>query len=144
MSEIERQMLGAIDQTKKVTKKNDINKRKQRVTVDDEKWEEQSGYKRRRRRRNNYKAKLKLDPKESVELEEKTDDDDNEDEDEDEDEDTYVIEKVLDWKKGPDGALQVLIKWKDYPDEANTWEPFTSMNNALDSLQDFLKDKFFS
>jgi len=35
----------------------------------------------------------------------------------------YVPETILDDRVAPDGIRQLLIKWKGYDDDGNTWEP---------------------
>lgn len=51
---------------------------------------------------------------------------DDDDDDEEEGEDEYVIEKIVD-RRCQHGDLQYLIKWKDYPDDENTWEPLPNI-----------------
>ena len=34
----------------------------------------------------------------------------------------FVVEKVI-AHRGPEGARQYLVKWKDFPSSENTWEP---------------------
>jgi transposase len=42
------------------------------------------------------------------------------------DEQRYEVERLLDVKK-EGGRLYALVKWKNYPDSENTWEPFTQL-----------------
>jgi len=54
---------------------------------------------------------------------------DEEDSDESlEDKDEYVVEAILDERKNEDsGSIELLVKWKDYPDSQSTWEPLSGV-----------------
>ena len=39
----------------------------------------------------------------------------------------YLIEKVLDERVGKRGRSECLIKWLNYPDEENSWEPSSNI-----------------
>ena len=45
-------------------------------------------------------------------------------------EERYYIERIVD-KRKKNGAIEYLIKWKGYPESANTWEPDTYLNSRL-------------
>ena len=45
-------------------------------------------------------------------------------------EESYSIERIVD-KRKINGALEYLVKWKGYPESANTWEPDTYLNSRL-------------
>jgi hypothetical protein len=53
------------------------------------------------------------------------------------------VEEIQQIKLGADGHLKVLVKWADYPEDFNTWEPFNQMGNALDCVEQYLKTHFF-
>ena len=63
-----------------------------------------------------------------------------------EEEEEYVIEKILDKKvkKAQDVKPKVyyLIKWKDFGDEHNTWEPKSNLNPEI--IQEFQKERLES
>ena len=65
---------------------------------------------------------------------------------EEEEEEEYVIEKILDKKvkKAQDVKPKVyyLIKWKDFGDEHNTWEPKSNLNPEI--IQEFQKERLES
>ena len=42
-------------------------------------------------------------------------------------EEEFVVEKIIDKRKGPHGKLQYLIKWKGYEDKDNSWEPIDNI-----------------
>ena len=44
-----------------------------------------------------------------------------------EEEEVYTIEKILD-KRYPGPKIQYLVKWKDYGDEHNSWEPKSNLH----------------
>lgn len=43
-------------------------------------------------------------------------------------EEVFVVEKILDRYKDSEGGLFYLIKWLNYPDEDNTWEPEANLS----------------
>jgi hypothetical protein len=51
-------------------------------------------------------------------------------------EESYEVDRILAEKSTNDGKSLYLIKWKDYPDEECTWEPYENFNQ-LDILQDW-------
>ena len=47
----------------------------------------------------------------------------------------YVIERVIRGRYRK-GRLEYLVKWRDFPNSQNTWEPVTNLNAAaLESLE---------
>ena len=62
---------------------------------------------------------------------------------------TYAVEKILDYrlvrgrgKKKIVKRIQLFIKWEDYTDSDNTWEPLVSIYEDIGQLvRKFLKDQ---
>jgi hypothetical protein len=48
----------------------------------------------------------------------------------------YVVEKIVDMQK-IDGKTHYLVKWKDYPEKENTWEPPKHLTKAQRLLKNF-------
>jgi hypothetical protein len=48
----------------------------------------------------------------------------------------YVVEKILDMQK-IEGKTHYLVKWKDYPESENTWEPPKHLTQAQRLLKNF-------
>src|SRR5882724_1912113 len=48
----------------------------------------------------------------------------------------YNVEEVLAARKRGKG-IQYLVKWEDYGDEENTWEPRRNLENAREAIEDF-------
>lgn len=56
----------------------------------------------------------------------------------DEDEEEYEVEAILDKRVDKrKGGLFYLIKWKNWSDKHNSWEPFSNLDNCLDLLEKF-------
>lgn len=53
--------------------------------------------------------------------------------------DVYDVEEVLDRRLNAVGVWEYLIKWKDYPEEENSWEPGPNINEH--ALQKFWQKK---
>jgi transposase InsO family protein len=51
-------------------------------------------------------------------------------------EEEYDVEKILDMRKNRKGEKEYLIKWLDYSDQENTWEPRKNLN-CDDKIQEF-------
>jgi len=45
-----------------------------------------------------------------------------------EEEEVYVVEKILDKRVIPDGTVLYYLKWRNYPESDNTWEPVTNLD----------------
>lgn len=46
-------------------------------------------------------------------------------------EEVYHVEKILKKRIRDDGTVLYFLKWYDYPDEENTWEPLENLNCPL-------------
>ena len=46
----------------------------------------------------------------------------------DEEEEVYVVEKILDKRVLEDGTVLYYLKWRNYPESDNTWEPVTNLD----------------
>ena len=51
-------------------------------------------------------------------------------------EDIYLVETIID-KKQVGKRTFYLVKWEDYPNDQNTWEPATNLKNVKDLVQKF-------
>ena len=62
---------------------------------------------------------------------------------EDEDDTVYEIEDVDGHRIGKDGRVEWSVKWKGYPESANTWEPIDSFTTpgALDTVAAYLSNE---
>lgn len=49
----------------------------------------------------------------------------------------FIIEKILDFKFNS-GKEYFYVKWKDWPDSENTWEPVEHLDNCPDVIKHFL------
>lgn len=54
--------------------------------------------------------------------------------------DIWEVEKILD-KKNINGVTSYLIKWKDWSNDHNTWEPLENLTNCNEVLKDFEKNR---
>jgi len=57
-------------------------------------------------------------------------------------EDEFVVEKILEKRIGKKGKTEYLIKWKNYNEEDNTWEPASNIDgykNIVDAFEKELK-----
>ena len=58
------------------------------------------------------------------------------DEDDDDDDAEYVVEKVIQRRRGINGGFEYLLKWKGYADIHNSWEPQSNLA-CQDLLHEF-------
>lgn len=49
----------------------------------------------------------------------------------------YIVERIIDKKVGPDGVILYYVKWENYPQTANTWEPLDNLVGCERALETF-------
>lgn len=49
----------------------------------------------------------------------------------------YEVETILDSCRTAQGAIQYLVKWKNYGREENSWEPRRNLSNAAETIAKF-------
>ncbi|KAG5680621.1 hypothetical protein PVAND_010115 [Polypedilum vanderplanki] len=49
---------------------------------------------------------------------------------------TYEVESILDKRTTDDGKIEYFLKWRNYSDDDNTWEPAENLN-CPDLIEDF-------
>lgn len=49
----------------------------------------------------------------------------------------YEVETILDSRCTACGAIQYLVKWRNYSCEENSWEPCQNLSNASEAITDF-------
>ena len=53
----------------------------------------------------------------------------------------FFVESITDHQGGlTRSAIEFFVKWKDYPESENTWEPYTNLRDN-EVLHDYLKLK---
>ena len=52
----------------------------------------------------------------------------------------YPVEKILKKRNDQDGKPEYWIKWKDYGEESNTWEPMSNLQHCKDLVTEFEKN----
>ena len=57
------------------------------------------------------------------------------------DDSTYSCEQIVDFQLSSEGQRQYLIKWKDYNEEDNTWEPLANLSYVLEDVLAFEKSR---
>ena len=64
---------------------------------------------------------------------------------EDDEEEEFVVEKIIDKRKGPHGKIQYLIKWKGYENKDNSWEPIDNIycDDMITEFENEQKNKVF-
>ena len=50
---------------------------------------------------------------------------------EEEEEEVYVVEKILDKRVLEDGTVLYYLKWRNYPESDNTWEPVSFTHSGF-------------
>lgn len=58
-----------------------------------------------------------------------------------EDSGKYIIGQILDRRISSNGDRQYLIKWKDYPNNFNSWEPYNNLKEAWDMIEEYEKKR---
>jgi len=53
-----------------------------------------------------------------------------------EEEKVYIVEAILDSKKFK-GQIHYLVKWENFPQEQNTWEPVSHLEDCQDLVNEF-------
>jgi len=51
-------------------------------------------------------------------------------------EEEYEVEKIVD-KRMKKGSPEYYVKWKNWPDADNTWEPIANLESSQDLIEDF-------
>ena len=65
-------------------------------------------------------------------------DDNDEEEGEEEKEEVYTVEAIRAWRyDATDHQREYLVKWENWSEDDNTWEPEENLNNCEDVLQQF-------
>ena len=49
----------------------------------------------------------------------------------------YEVEAILNSHRTAHGAIQYLVKWKNYGREENSWEPRCNLSNAVGAITNF-------
>jgi alpha-amylase/alpha-mannosidase (GH57 family) len=57
-------------------------------------------------------------------------------EESEEEEPLDIVEKVLAYRLRTDGQKEYLLKWRGYPDEDNSWEQYSNLNENLQNFVD--------
>lgn len=52
----------------------------------------------------------------------------------------YEVERILD-HKGQGHSLKLLVKWKDYSEKWNSWEPIENMSGAVELVNEYMQSK---
>jgi hypothetical protein len=50
--------------------------------------------------------------------------------------DLYVVEKIRD-KRVKGGKVEYLVKWENYPETQNTWEPLTNLETVIFLVEEY-------
>ena len=59
--------------------------------------------------------------------------------DSDGDKEYYEVEAIRDKRVLVNGSLEYLIKWQNYPETENTWEPMPNLNSCIKMVHAFDK-----
>ena len=52
----------------------------------------------------------------------------------------YEVERILGCSRATNGQLWYLVKWLNYSDENNSWEPESGMKTATKAIKEFFKN----
>ncbi|PKY03202.1 hypothetical protein P168DRAFT_305522 [Aspergillus campestris IBT 28561] len=75
-----------------------------------------------------------------VAMEDNDEDGDGEEEEEEEEEDMFIVDKIEGHEFAKNGALLLLVKWKDYEDPADrTYEPEENLEGAKDAVDEYYR-----
>ena len=58
----------------------------------------------------------------------------------DESEDIYEVERIVQERLGASGAPEYRVKWKNWADKYNTWEPWENLDGAEELLENFKRN----
>lgn len=53
----------------------------------------------------------------------------------------FEVERILDMRVGEHGSLEFLVKWKNWPRSAASWEPEHHLDNCAAVLQRFMRTR---
>lgn len=50
--------------------------------------------------------------------------------------DLYIVEKIVD-KRSRGGKVEYRVKWENYPESQNTWEPISNLSSVAFLINEF-------
>lgn len=54
--------------------------------------------------------------------------------------DLYVVEKIID-KRIRSGKVEYFVKWENYPETQNTWEPLVNLETVMFLVKEFEENR---